>query len=58
MFVYAKTTHRNLTSVLTVIQPALPVHHGLDVFVGVLPFYHIYGALDLTSAMLSANQRM
>ncbi|KAI5124907.1 hypothetical protein M0805_007335 [Coniferiporia weirii] len=42
-----ETTHRNLTSVMSMIKTVFPTKHGKDVTLGVLPFYHIYGALNL-----------
>lgn len=38
-----ETTHRNVTSVITIVQPVFPVISTEDVMLGVLPFYHIYG---------------
>lgn len=38
-----ETTHRNVTSVITIVQPVFPLMDRDDVMLGVLPFYHIYG---------------
>ncbi|EAU91467.1 AMP binding protein [Coprinopsis cinerea okayama7 len=43
-----ETTHRNLTSVLDQVRPAFPpLDSNTDKVLGVLPFYHIYGAIKL-----------
>ncbi|CAA7259028.1 unnamed protein product [Cyclocybe aegerita] len=43
-----ETTHRNITSVLDMVKPAFPpLDLAVDRLIGVLPFYHIYGAIKL-----------
>ncbi|KDR75730.1 hypothetical protein GALMADRAFT_248391 [Galerina marginata CBS 339.88] len=43
-----ETTHKNITSVLDIVQPAFPpLIPGVDCMLGILPFYHIYGAVKL-----------
>ncbi|KAL0955979.1 hypothetical protein HGRIS_002158 [Hohenbuehelia grisea] len=43
-----ETTHRNLTTVLEIVKPVFPtLTQGKDNILGVLPFYHIYGAIKL-----------
>ncbi|TDL27415.1 acetyl-CoA synthetase-like protein [Rickenella mellea] len=43
-----ETTHKNLTSVASIVKPVFPsIVPGKDVFIGVLPFYHIYGVVKL-----------
>ncbi|KAI0315007.1 AMP binding protein [Amylostereum chailletii] len=43
-----ETTHRNLVSVLAMIEPLAPVMYpGKDVMLAVLPYYHIYGVVKL-----------
>lgn len=38
-----QTTHQNLTTVIDIARPGLPIQHSQDRILGVLPFYHIYG---------------
>lgn len=40
---FAKTTHKNIISVLMIVATALPLEFGVDNMLGFLPFYHIYG---------------
>ncbi|KLO18616.1 AMP binding protein [Schizopora paradoxa] len=42
-----ESTHKNMTAVLRIITPVLSAEHGKDRTLAVLPFYHIYGAVDL-----------
>lgn len=43
-----QTTHSNIVAVINIVRPAYPkVEAGKDVVLGVLPFYHIYGAVKL-----------
>lgn len=42
-----ETTHQNLTTVIDIARPGLPIQHSQDRILGVLPFYHIYGAVGL-----------
>ncbi|KAJ7575981.1 AMP binding protein [Mycena floridula] len=43
-----ETTHHNLTSALDVIKPTFPKFEaGVDRFIGFLPFYHIYGLVNI-----------
>ncbi|KIO13931.1 hypothetical protein M404DRAFT_11945 [Pisolithus tinctorius Marx 270] len=43
-----ETTHYNLTSVIDIVKPVWPPKDKLpDVFLGSLPYYHIYGAAKL-----------
>ncbi|KAH7926973.1 AMP binding protein [Leucogyrophana mollusca] len=50
-----ETTHYNITSVIEILKPVFPPlipasaspSHRSDVFFGVLPYYHIYGAIKL-----------
>lgn len=48
-----QTTHRNATSVLDQAIVAFPkLDSNVDVVLGVLPFYHIYGTLHSLFLML------
>ncbi|TFK23931.1 AMP binding protein [Coprinopsis marcescibilis] len=39
-------SHRHLTSVIDITKPAFPqLDHNYDKIIGLLPFYHIYGAI-------------
>ncbi|RDB25422.1 4-coumarate--CoA ligase-like 7 [Hypsizygus marmoreus] len=43
-----ETTHRNITSVLQIVKTTFPeLNMGVDSVLGILPFYHIYGAVKL-----------
>ncbi|KAF8622704.1 hypothetical protein AX15_006795 [Amanita polypyramis BW_CC] len=43
-----ETTHQNLTTVLDIVFPVFPpVTYGKSKILGILPFYHIYGAVKL-----------
>ncbi|KAF8070774.1 AMP binding protein [Lyophyllum atratum] len=43
-----ETTHQNITSVLQIVQTTFPeLNVGNDSVLGILPFYHIYGAVKL-----------
>ncbi|PFH52098.1 hypothetical protein AMATHDRAFT_74397 [Amanita thiersii Skay4041] len=43
-----ETTHQNITSVLDMVKTLFPpINHGQSKFLGILPFYHIYGAVKL-----------
>ncbi|KAG6920170.1 hypothetical protein DXG01_004938 [Tephrocybe rancida] len=43
-----ETTHVNVTAVLEMVKPAFPeLKSGKDSVLGMLPFYHIYGAVKL-----------
>ncbi|KAH8113275.1 AMP binding protein [Phellopilus nigrolimitatus] len=42
-----QTTHRNLTSLINMLKPVFCIQPDKDVTLGVLPFYHIYGATNL-----------
>ncbi|KAG8680839.1 hypothetical protein FRC09_017929, partial [Ceratobasidium sp. 395] len=43
-----ETTHHNLNTVLTCCRAAFPgMYPGRDVMLGILPFYHIYGAAKI-----------
>ncbi|KAG8720268.1 hypothetical protein FRC08_000704 [Ceratobasidium sp. 394] len=43
-----ETTHNNLNTVLTCCRAAFPgMYPGKDVMLGILPFYHIYGAAKI-----------
>ena len=43
-----QTTHKNLTSVIQVTSGVFPdIVAGKDVFLGILPFFHIFGAIVL-----------
>ncbi|KAF9565569.1 AMP binding protein [Agrocybe pediades] len=49
-----ETTHKNITSVLECVKPAFPpLNLGVDSMLGILPFYHIYGAVKLLHFPLS-----
>ncbi|KAJ7188623.1 AMP binding protein [Mycena filopes] len=39
-----ETTHQNITTLLDIVEPAFPpLKTEVDVMLGILPFYHIYG---------------
>ena len=40
-----KTTHRNVTSVLSMISTGLPMDARKDIMLGFMPLYHIYGEI-------------
>jgi hypothetical protein len=41
---FFQTTHQNVTTVMDIVVTAFPSRAaGVDSFLGVLPFYHIYG---------------
>ncbi|TFK44864.1 AMP binding protein [Crucibulum laeve] len=43
-----ETTHRNVTSLVDIVKCGFPeVKYGVDKLLGLLPFYHIYGAVKL-----------
>ncbi|KZP27521.1 AMP binding protein [Athelia psychrophila] len=42
-----ETTHANIVSVVQMVVPVFPPWRRDDVMLGVLPFYHIYGAVKL-----------
>ncbi|RDB25423.1 putative 4-coumarate--CoA ligase 1 [Hypsizygus marmoreus] len=42
-----ETTHANLTTVVDIGRPVTSIYHGQDRLLGVLPFFHIYGAVAL-----------
>ncbi|KIM81366.1 hypothetical protein PILCRDRAFT_821453 [Piloderma croceum F 1598] len=43
-----ETTHKNICTIVNIVKPVFPpMTLGHDVFLGVLPFYHIYGAAKL-----------
>ncbi|KAG5653509.1 hypothetical protein H0H81_012581 [Sphagnurus paluster] len=43
-----ETTHQNITSVLEIVKDTFPtICLGTDKMLGILPFYHIYGAVKL-----------
>ncbi|PPQ89783.1 hypothetical protein CVT25_008160 [Psilocybe cyanescens] len=44
---FDQTTHKNITSVLESVRPVFPAIGPNDTMLGVLPFYHIYGAVKL-----------
>ncbi|PPQ66308.1 hypothetical protein CVT24_007305 [Panaeolus cyanescens] len=51
-----ETTHRNITSVIDMVGPAFPpVDFTVDKILGILPFYHIYGAVKLLLFPLKAG---
>ncbi|KAF9790975.1 AMP binding protein [Thelephora terrestris] len=48
-----ESTHKNIVSVCLMVQPLFPpMQMGMDVMLGFLPFYHIYGAVLLLPFML------
>ncbi|KAG9220628.1 hypothetical protein CCMSSC00406_0003727 [Pleurotus cornucopiae] len=50
------TSHQNITSVLDMVKLVFPpLDPGKDVMLGVLPFYHIYGAVKLLNFPLAAG---
>ncbi|KAF8633434.1 hypothetical protein AX17_004604 [Amanita inopinata Kibby_2008] len=51
-----ETTHQNITSVLDIVRPLFPpISSGNSRFLGILPFYHIYGAVKLLHFPLSCG---
>ncbi|KAL5530601.1 hypothetical protein ACEPAF_6859 [Sanghuangporus sanghuang] len=42
-----ETTHRNLISCMSMVSGTFPLVHGKDRTIGVLPFFHIYGVLNV-----------
>nr|WBR81425.1 4-coumaroyl-CoA ligase [Sanghuangporus baumii] len=42
-----ETTHKNLISCMRMVSDIFPLVHGKDRTIGVLPFFHIYGVLNL-----------
>ncbi|KAF8231353.1 AMP binding protein [Tricholoma matsutake] len=43
-----ETTHQNITTVIGIVRTTYPKQTpGVDSFLGLLPFYHIYGAIKL-----------
>ncbi|KAH9485035.1 4-coumarate--CoA ligase-like 7 [Psilocybe cubensis] len=50
-----ETTHRNICSVLECVRPVFPEIGSNDTMLGVLPFYHIYGAVKLLHFPFQCN---
>lgn len=44
-FYFIETTHRNITSVLSMITSVVPMDARKDIMLGFLPLYHIYGEI-------------
>ncbi|KAI0036169.1 AMP binding protein [Vararia minispora EC-137] len=42
-----ETTHYNLTSLLSILEPVKAVESGKDIMLATLPYYHIYGVVKL-----------
>ncbi|KAJ7350441.1 AMP binding protein [Mycena albidolilacea] len=42
-----ETTHQNMTTLLDIVAPAFPPLWENSIMLGILPFYHIYGAAKL-----------
>ncbi|KAI0079315.1 AMP binding protein [Panus rudis PR-1116 ss-1] len=46
-----ETMHRNMTAMMRMLEKYLPVTDTRDVCLGVLPFYHVYGAVNIMMNM-------
>lgn len=44
---YQQSTHKNMVAVLTIAQPYLTVFYNKDITLAILPFFHIFGAVNI-----------